>query len=67
MLKRTIRWAMPIIMLLAIATFMLLSHVSATFAAGSTTHATKQHVAVTATATPIDLGGIMTPNMYGSH
>jgi hypothetical protein len=67
MLKRTIRWAMPIIMLLAIATFMLLSHISSTFAASSTTHATKQHIAVTATPTPIDLGGIMTPNMYGSH
>jgi len=69
MLKRTIRWIMPIVMLLVIATFLLLSHASATFAAGATTHAEKNTQTVTATSTPASsgLGGIMTPDWMGSH
>ena len=69
MLKRTIRWIMPIVMLLVIATFLLLSHASATFAAGATIHAEKNTQTVTATSTPASsgLGGIMIPNLMGGH
>jgi hypothetical protein len=69
MLKRTIRWIMPVVVLLLLATYLVLSTAVHSHAAGATYTIKQHHTTVSTTATPaVPSGGFLdVPDYMGGH